>query len=85
MPKIIYIVPAPTERTVTCNIYSLPFVPDNAAQHYREHPERWQPVGRMDSRGHLLCIEPEFHELKECEPLMAGLTMVFEESPEVVL
>lgn len=81
MYQTLYIVPAFSDVAGQCRIVACDsdHKVKSARDSYRKNPEAWKEVGLMSSRGTLRCItaEPEIvSELKDCEPLMAG--MVFE-------
>lgn len=47
---------------------------------YRDHPEIWLEAGLMNSRGELVCLNARpahYHEIRDCQPLMAGTTFTF--------
>lgn len=78
------IVPALTDQAGQCRIVGYPgtdFPGRNALLSYRERPDLWKGVGLMNSRGELVCLEPEYgacggwDELKACEPLIAGMEL----------
>lgn len=80
MKGTLYIVPALTDVAGQCRIVGYPgtdYPGKSARDSYRAHPDLWKDVGLMNSRGELVCLEPEYgacggwDELKACEPLMA--------------
>lgn len=82
MKGTLFIVPAVTDQAGQCRIVGFPgkdYPGKNAIHSYRENPNLWKEVGLMNSRGELVCLEPEYgacggwDELKACEPLMAGM------------
>lgn len=84
MQGTLLIVPALTDQAGQCRIVGYPgtdYPGDNALRSYREHPSLWKDVGMMNSRGALVCLEPDYgacggwDELKACEPLMAGMEL----------
>ena len=77
--QTLYIVPALTDIAGQCRIVARDYVEGSARDNYRKEPEQWREVGLMNSRGKLICFDGSDQarqELKNCEPLMAGL--VFE-------
>lgn len=75
--QTVLIVPAVTNVASQCRIVLAPGIYSNALAAYRSNPGRWQDIGIMNSRGNLVCLEDVGdlrQELKECEPLMAGMT-----------
>lgn len=80
--KTVYIVPAMSDIAGQCRIVQRDSgFSGSARDNYRKEPQAWKEIGLMDSRGNLRCLTapPEIvSELKECEPLMAGLEFEFE-------
>jgi hypothetical protein len=73
------IVPAFSDMAGKCNIVARKGDINDALRNYREDPRQWHEVGIMNSRGELVCCDKLGNlrtELKECEPLMAGLVLV---------
>jgi len=83
MYQTLYIVPAFSDVAGQCRIVARDsdHKVKSARDNYRKDPDAWKEVGLMSSRGALRCItaEPEVvSELKDCEPLMAGMVFEFE-------
>lgn len=79
MPTLL-IVPAETDIAGQCRIVSHPDHIKGPLAHYRAAPEEWYEAGLMASNGKLRCLEGPlswWNEIRECEPLMAGLTFYF--------
>lgn len=79
--KSLYIVPALTDQAGQCRIVSCDGKVSNARDSYRNHPQLWEEVGLMNSRGKLVCLDAPKHvwdEIKDCEPLAAGNQFVIE-------
>lgn len=50
--------------------------------HYRENHRQYKEVGLMNYEGKLVCFEgtdEQRQDLKDCEPLMAGLVFAYQE------
>lgn len=69
----VYIVPATSDIAGQCNIVARPGRITNARDDYRANPERWVEVGLMASDGHVRCIEPQYADIEQDQPLAAGL------------
>jgi hypothetical protein len=73
----VYIVPALTDMAGQCRIVMAQGRHANARDAYRARPQDWREIGIMSSRGHVVCIDADasfVQELKDSEPLMAGVT-----------
>lgn len=82
MKTCFYIVPAWSDQAGKCRIVSRTHehVPD-AARHYRQFPEQWTEAGLMNSQGGLVALSASkavFQELKDSEPLAAGVCWTFD-------
>ena len=78
--KIIYIVPAWSDQAGQCRIVSRNVDNCTQAPQYRDNQQGWKEVGLMNSQGKLVCFEgaeAERQEIKDCEPLMAGMYFTF--------
>lgn len=89
MPKqlTIYIVPAWSDQGGQCRIVAQDDFYGVARDAYRANPSGWKEVGLMNSRGQLVCLTAPSHvysDIKECEPLMAGMAFTYPTSaPDV--
>jgi hypothetical protein len=80
MAITIYIAPALLADVAgRCIIYSLPRKTSNARDEYRRDPSQFKRVGIMNSEGRLVCCDVGYQELKDCEPLAAGMQLQLEE------
>lgn len=74
------IIPAMTAQAGQCRIVKRSHDvnhPDPLG-HYRKFPEQWADAGLMSSLGKVICIDgsPDvLQEFKDCEPLMAGMSI----------
>lgn len=84
MPRTLYIAPAMTDQAGQCRIYSIEGKAHDAALLYRQHPNLWKEVGIMNSRGQLVCCEVAFQEIRDMEPLMAGMAIEVGDDGKVV-
>lgn len=84
MPQTLYIAPAMTDQAGQCRIYSADGKVHDAARLYRQQPNLWKEVGIMNSRGKLVCCEVAFHEIRDMEPLMAGMAIEIGDDGKVV-
>lgn len=84
MQGTLLIVPAMSNQAGQCRIVGYPgtdYPGNNALLSYREQPDLWKDVGLMNSRGEVVCLDPEYgacggwDELKACEPLIAGMEL----------
>lgn len=86
MPTETYlIVPAWSDQAGYCRIVSRNGCCLDALNSYRSAPDLWHESGRMNSRGEIVCLDNPilFKEMKEDQPLMAG--MVYYSSSEVTV
>lgn len=76
------IVPAFSDMGGQCRIVAKEGRVRRALDAYRSKPDEWREVGTMNSRGELVCLEPDTGtlraELKDCTPLYGGLVIGFE-------
>ena len=79
MATTIYIAPALTSQAGQCRIYSLPRATTDAGKEYRKNPGQFTEIGIMNSQGRLVCCAIAFHELKDMEPLAAGMQVSMDE------
>lgn len=79
MATTIYIVPAWSDQAGQCRIVARDDdFAGTARDNYRAEPDKWREAGLMNSQGKLVCFDGSDaarQELKDCEPLMAGLTL----------
>ena len=81
MKMSVYIAPANHDITGFCNIYlkRSDFCIGSARDDYRKSPSTWKEVGRMNSRGRVVCLdrallgEDIYQDIMDCQPLMAGM------------
>lgn len=73
--KTLLIVPAMTDQAGQCRIVAREG--KGTLADYRAEPRNWTEVGIMNSRGDLVCIEPEFNDLYNDVPLAAGTLWYF--------
>lgn len=73
------IVPAFSDQAGQCRIVARPGKWPDALASYRENDKLWKDVGLMNSRGALVYANDKNlrDELRDCEPLMAGLTVTY--------
>lgn len=78
------IVPALTDQAGQCRIvarqHGKVYQPDLAD--YRRQPGAWREAGHMTSAGKLVALDGppnRFNDMRDCEPLAAGLTFTYEE------
>ena len=82
-PYQILIVPGVTEDATQCRVYATEDDgairrSESALDAYRRDPDAWFEVGIMNSQGKLACFSGPSEvrqQLRDCEPLMGGLTM----------
>ncbi|MEN9316075.1 MAG: hypothetical protein RIS35_2468 [Pseudomonadota bacterium] len=77
MATTVYIVPAMTELAERCRIVARDGRVSSARDNYEFEPDAWYEIGLMASDGRLICIEPRFIDMKQDEPLMAGVNYHF--------
>ena len=75
--KTLFIVPAFSEFGGQCRIVAATGDYASPIDNYRANPQLWHEVGIMDSKGSIRCIESEFSDIKNDEPLMAGMVFKF--------
>lgn len=79
-----YIVPAWSDQAGQCRIVLADGRHMDPARSYKANPGLWKEVGLMNSQGRLVCCENIGNlreELKDCEPLMAGLSLRVQAPP----
>lgn len=77
----VYIAPANHDVSGFCNIYvkRCRHAIESARDDYRMSPSSWREVGRINSRGQVVCLESGqvgegvYADIMESQPLMAGL------------
>lgn len=82
--KTAYIVPAWSDQAGQCRIVIADGRYEDPARSYKVNPHLWKEVGIMNSQGRMVCCDNIGNlrqELKDCEPLMAGLTIRVQTSP----
>lgn len=70
------IVPAFSDMANQCRIVFKPDASGAALKQYRQNPEQWTEVGRMNAKGVLVYLDAPkavVQAFKQTEPLMAGL------------
>lgn len=82
------IVPALTDQAGQCRIVRRDheLVPSPGLTDYRRNPDLWREAGHMTSRGRLIALggahgedmNKVWHDMKQDEPLMAGLTYTYD-------
>lgn len=77
MTMLVLIVPAFSDQAGQCRIVARQGDVRDALCNYRAEPRAWREVGLMDSRGSIRCIEPQFAEMRQDEPLTAGVVYEF--------
>lgn len=82
--QTLYIVPAMTDPAGQCRIVSTEGKPKDPAALYRARPDLWKEFGLMNSRGKLVCANAAGQEIKDMEPLMAGMTITLDDAGRVV-
>jgi len=76
------IVPAETDIAGQCRIVTHLQKQTSPLAHYREHPDEWRDVGLMASQGYIRCLDAPadvWQDMRECEPLHAGMCFFSEE------
>lgn len=80
----VLIVPTETEMGTQCRVVAADGLFRDPLSAYRHDHSAWGEVGLVNSRGELVCIEPEFAAMKQDEPLMAGVYYVFDDAGAIV-
>lgn len=89
-PTTYYIVPALTDQAGQCRIVSFAGAfqdirtdgARDARDHYQKFPDKWAEAGVMNSQGKLVALDGSkatWQELRDCEPLAAGLAITVDE------
>ena len=84
MTTTVLIVPTLTDMGSQCRVVAADGRFRDPLSAYRRDHSVWVEVGLMNSRGVLVCIEPEFVAMKQDEPLMAGVYYVFDDGGAIV-
>lgn len=84
MAQTLYIAPAMTDQAGQCRIYSTPGKPRDTAALYRSSPEFFKEAGIMNSRGRVVCSDVAYNDLKDMEPLMAGMVIEVDDEGRAV-
>lgn len=84
--RTVLIVPAWSDQAGQCRIVAREGRWPNALADYRTNSEMWAEEGLMNSRGKLVCAHhPRTRqELENCQPLMAGLVVMYDITDEPV-
>lgn len=74
--ETLYVAPAVTEFGSQCRIYAMPY-PMRPGQRpgdiHEKYQKEWKEIGLMNSRGKLVCCEPEYRKHLEAVDLHGGL------------